>query len=298
MNAEPLLRDPIQISSTGNPKIKELRAIRQSRKPASTPLHPELPVHRFLVEGIRHVGELVEAQAVGKTYARLEALYAAPELLKSEFGQKLFSEQSQRGLPCYTVTKEVFASVAEKDNPQGLLAVAQPTPPRLEDLFPAGFPWLTALVAPQDPGNIGTILRTIDAVGASGLLLLENSADPYHPSSIRASMGTSFWLPVISTSFGEFIQWARRYDYRLYGTSAHGALNYRGGSSATTNPTYTRPCVLLMGSEREGLTAEQRTACDFLIGLPMRGRATSLNLAVAAGVMLYTMAEKSSADCQ
>ena len=267
------------ISSKANDKIKLVRALRQAKARQESGL--------FLVEGIRHVGELVEAQAAGKTYAALETIYYAPDQLKSEYGQKMVAEQARRGVNCLAVTREVFATLAEKDNPQGILAVARPTPPALSALSSREYPWLVALVAPQDPGNIGTILRTLDAVGASGLLLLDNSADPYHPGAVRASMGTLFWLPVVQATFQEFLLWSSQpiasAAYHLYGTSAHGGCDYRGVQK------YAQPCILLMGSEREGLTEAQRQACELLVGLPMRGRATSLNLAVATGALLFEM---------
>src|SRR5690606_31870596 len=114
------------------------------------------------------------------------------------------------------------------------------------DLVPESFPWGVALVAPQDPGNVGSILRTIDAVGASGLLLLDSSVDLYHPGAVRASMGAIFWLPVVHATFDEFAAWSRRNGYHIFGTSAHGARDYREVTD------YPRPCILLLGSEREG----------------------------------------------
>jgi len=161
----------------------------------------------------------------------------------------------------------------------------------LEALHPGNFAWGVALVDPQDPGNLGAILRTIDAVGASGLLLLQGDprqpavVDPYHPSAVRAGMGASFWHPVVSASFDDFSRWAAQYGYHIYGTSAHASLDYRGVHA------YQQPCILLMGSEREGLAPQQAARCEALIRLPMRGHGSSLNLAVATGVMLYAMAE-------
>jgi TrmH family RNA methyltransferase len=130
------------------------------------------------------------------------------------------------------------------------------------------------------------ILRTIDAVGASGLLLLDGGVDAYHPSAVRASMGALFWRPTLSLSFGGFINWTQKHAYHLYGASSHGDVDYREVE------VYASPSILLLGSEREGLTSEQSGYCEKLIRLPMRGRATSLNLGVAAGVLLYDMLEK------
>ncbi|MBN1145856.1 MAG: RNA methyltransferase [Anaerolineales bacterium] len=257
------------IASRTNPKIKRARALRERKARRES--------GAFLVEGIRHVGEAVEAGAA------LEAVFYAPDLLDSGFARSLIEKLSREGVDCIATTAQVFASLADKENPQGILAIVRQPERRLEDLAPANFTWGVALVTPQDPGNLGAILRTIDAVGASGLLLLEQGVDAYHPSAVRASMGTLFWRPVVSASFAEFAAWARRNAYHVYGASAHAALNYHQVEA------YDRPCILLMGSERQGLTPEQAAACQQLVRLPMLGRATSLNLAVATGVMLYAM---------
>jgi TrmH family RNA methyltransferase len=257
------------ITSRRNAKIKLARALRQRKHRDASGL--------FLVEGIRHVGEAVEAGA------HIEAIYYAPELLTSQFAQDLIDRQSAHGLPCYALAADVFDSLVEKENPQGILAVVHQGRLSLSGLSPRKFPWGVAVVEPQDPGNVGTIFRTIDAVGASGLILLENSVDPYHATAVRASMGALFWHPVVTASFVEFAGWARENRYHVYGTSAHAERDYREAE------VYRRPLVLLMGSEREGLSDEQAAICEQLVRLPMRGKVTSLNLAVATAVMLYEM---------
>ena len=154
-----------------------------------------------------------------------------------------------------------------------------------KNLIPEKFPWGVALVAPQDPGNLGAILRTIDAVGASGLILLDSSVDLYHPSAVRASMGTLFWYPVVMSSFSDFASWTGTRHYHVYGSSARADHDYQDAKP------YRTPRILLMGSERDGLTDEQRAVCEMVVGLPMMGRSSSLNLAVAAGILLYAMSE-------
>lgn len=256
------------ISSKSNPRIKQIRALYQRKGRDESGL--------FVVEGIRHVGDAVQAGAA------LEYLCYAPEQLTSPFALDLIRQQEGRGLACLAVSAETFEGLASKENPQGILAVVRQPSYSLASFGPSSLPWLVALVSPQDPGNIGTILRSIDAAGASGLVLLDQGADPYHPSAVRASMGALFWYPLIRAGFGEFSAWARSHGYRLYGTSAHGSSDYR-------QMAYEKPCVLLLGSEQKGLTDEQTAACDALIALPMRGKVTSLNLGVAAGIMLYAM---------
>jgi RNA methyltransferase, TrmH family len=267
------------LNSRSNPKIKQVRQLLGQRKERERS-------GLFVAEGIRHVGEAVEAQA------RVEYICYAPDILTSDFAYKLIDEQSQREIPCYAVDKDTFTGMAGKENPQGILAVIRIPHSKLDSLSVREFPWSVALVAPQDPGNIGAILRTIDAVGASGLLLLDDpssnqySADPYHPSSVRASMGSIFWYPLITADFSEFVHWVRANGIKVYGTSAHATQDYRQVGR------FERPLVLLLGSEREGLTPAQSAVCDMLLKIPMQGRVTSLNLAIATGLMLYTISDR------
>jgi len=256
------------LTNPRNPDIKQARQLHQRKTRDATGL--------FIVEGIRHVGEAVAAGAAVQYFCY------APDLLKSEFAHDLLEKQRQAGARVYALAPEVFRSLADKDNPQGILAVVRRPHLPLAHLQPSTHPWLVALVAPQDPGNIGTIIRTIDAVGASGLILLDGGADPGHPNAVRASLGALFWMPVVSASFTEFAAWAAAQKYQLIGASEKGSVDYRQAN-------YSRPCLLLMGSEREGLTPNQEAVCNLVVRLPMVGRVTSLNLAVATGVMLYAM---------
>ncbi len=258
------------ITSRQNPKLKQARALHTRKGREESGL--------FLVEGIRHVGEAVEANFP------LDSIFYAPERLRSEFAREMIAQAGARGVDIYETPADLFATLAEKDDPQGVVAVARQRTVPLASLTPATHPWLVAALTPQDPGNIGTILRTLDAVGANGLILLEGGTDPWHPTSVRASMGALFWLPVVSAGWGEFAAWAG--EYAVFGTSARGTADYRAVE-------YPRPCILLLGTEREGLTAEQTAACTQLVRLPMEGHVSSLNLAVAAGVMLYAMKQGS-----
>jgi TrmH family RNA methyltransferase len=263
------------ISSKSNLKVRQIRDLQQSSKRRESGL--------FIAEGIHHVGEAYDAMLAGKVVIH-QILYA-PGRLTSTFAQNLITSFEKLNVPCYPTTNDVFKSVAEKENPQGILAVLQQPKSALKYLDETIFPWGVAIVDPQDPGNIGAILRTIDAVGASGLILLDGGVDPYHTSSVRASLGTIFWYPVIQESFDEFCKWIKLHGYWLVGTSAKAKEDYRN-----VDLSY-RPVILLLGSEREGLTDKEKNLCDLLIRLPMRGKATSLNLAVSAGILLYAMQE-------
>jgi TrmH family RNA methyltransferase len=264
------------LTSRSNPRIKQIHQLLRQRKVRDSSA-------LFVAEGIRHVGE---ACAAG---AGVEYIVHAPQTLTSDFARQLIREQAEKGILCLAVSEDVFRDLASKDNPQGIMAVLRQPRLKLEDLSAAAFQWGVALVAPQDPGNIGSILRTIDAVGASGLLLVDDtnnnqySADPYHPSSVRASMGSIFWYPVVNTTFFNFTRWVRANGFHIYGTSSHSSKDY------LEMEKYERPLILLMGSEREGLTSDQSAGCDDMLRIPMLGRVTSLNLAIATGVMLYSI---------
>lgn len=255
------------ITSSSNPIIKQARALRQKKARDESGL--------FLVEGILHVGEAAEAGW------EFELLLYCSERLKSEFGRQLVEKLIHNGVRCQPVSESAFESFAEKENPQGIAALVRQKQRGLSDIAP--FSFMVAVVAPQDPGNVGTILRIIDAVGADGLILIDGGVTPYHPSAVRASMGTLFWKPFYSATFAEFAGWAKQGGHRLIGTSAHATADYRQMHLDA------RPTVLLLGSEQKGLLPGQLAACDDLISLPMRGRATSLNLAVAVGVFLYAL---------
>ncbi len=263
------MNEPIHITSRQNPHIRQIRALAQRKQRAEQGL--------FVVEGIHPIGAAVEAGAL------IEYLLYSPDLLTSEFAKSLVARAAEKGVRVFTTTPEIFASLADKENPQGLLAVVRQFPHPLDSLNPENFAWGVALVSPQDPGNLGTILRTIDAVGASGLLLLDHAADPYHPTAVRASMGALFWKPIVQSSFADFAAWAKSHGYHVYGSSARGDTPYADAA------LYRRPAILLLGSEREGLTPEQTQLCEVILRLPIEGHATSLNLAVAAGVLLYNM---------
>lgn len=254
------------ITSRANPKLKLIRALRQRKERDAAGL--------FIVEGITHVAAALQ------TGAPLEYVCYAPDLLVSSFARELIQAHAARGLPCYPVAADVFESISEKDHPAGIIAVARQMRRTLDELTPATFDFGVALVSPQDPGNVGAILRTIDAVDASGLILLDGGVDVYHPGAVRASLGAVFFKPVAAATFDEFAAWIYRHHYHLIGTSARTGHDYRA-------VRYSLPLILLMGSEQKGLSDRQKAICSEMARMPMLGRVTSLNLAVATGIVLY-----------
>ena len=251
------------ITSSSNPLIKQARSLRQKKARQESGL--------FLVEGIHHVGEALEAKW------DVESILFAPDLLISSYARDLIARLGSKPQP---VSTEVMESLADKENPQGILALVRQKEARFSDLHSAKT--CVALVSPQDPGNVGTILRTLDAVGVDALFLLDGGVDVYHPTAVRSSMGTIFWKPIVHASFADFVFWAKGKHIQLIGTSAHADVDYH-----TLVPRH--PWVLVLGNEQKGLTIDQAKACDVTVSLPMKGRVSSLNLSVAAGVLLYAL---------
>jgi TrmH family RNA methyltransferase len=256
------------ITSSANPTIKAIRALRQRKEREGRGL--------CFVEGIRQVAEALACDAP------VEQLIVAPELLTSAFAHELLARERAAGAPVLEVSREVFAGLSQKDGPQGLAAVLRQRWARLADVRLDAPPGWVALLEPADPGNLGAIVRTADAVGAAGLMLVGPSADPYDPAALRASMGAAFAVPLLRCSWEEFAAWKAASGAYLLGAADSAPAHFQ----AIAHP---QPLVLLMGSERHGLSVEQQALCDQLVRIPMRGRADSLNLAVATGVMLYEL---------
>jgi RNA methyltransferase, TrmH family len=254
------------ITSQSNARIKQIRSLRNRREREQTGL--------FFIEGIRIVVEAVQSGA------QIETLVVAPDLLKSQLGQEIVRQEQERGVPILEVSAEVFKSLSVKEGPQGIGAVVHEHWVPLDEVRLTNDLCWIALDAAQDPGNIGTIMRTSDAVGGTGIMLLGNCADPYDPSALRASMGAVFSQRLVKASFADFAHWKERHHYTVVGTSDSAKLDYREAH-------YHPPLVLLMGSERQGLSAEQQALCDMMVCIPMVGHSDSLNLSVATGIVLY-----------
>ncbi len=260
------------ITSLSNPLIKQARALRQRKTRDETGL--------FLVEGLHPIGQALDAG-----WLAVHILFA-PELLTSEYGLDLVKRVTQPEATiqgggqqiAQPVSTRVMESVTEKENPQGILAILHKKQWKIAELVPvrSGL----ALISPQDPGNLGTILRTMDAVVADALLLIGGGVDPYHPTAVRASMGALFWKPVLQMSFDELLSQAHKLGWQLIGTSAHAETGYQDFSPKP-------PWILVMGNEQKGLSERERAACEVVVSLPTRGKVSSLNLGVAAGILMY-----------
>jgi len=225
------------------------------------------------IEGIRIVYEAI-LQGID-----FSEILVSPELSKSDIIKEIQAKAESNGIPITELSKKVFASISTKDGPQGLAAVIKQKWFSLDEvsILPGS---LVALYEVADPGNLGTILRTCDGVGASGVILIGNCTDPYDPTAVRASMGAVFSQKTIKSTVEEFRKWVIENSRVVIGTSDHAQIDYRKGN-------YVSNTILLMGSERQGIPVDLEKICDDIVSIPMRGSCDSLNLAVATSILLY-----------
>ena len=252
-----------KITSAANPQIKILKSLHTKKGRAESGL--------FLAEGARLA---VEAAELG---VWPEILVYAAAALKRPHVAKLIEDAVRQRLFVIETSEGVLAQVSKRDNPQTVIgAYAQ----RLSPLEAIESETIIALEGVRDPGNLGTILRTADATGAGGVVLLGESCDPFSIEAVRASMGSIFAVKIARASFEDLLM--RKRGAQLIGASLKGsALNIEAPAP--------KRAIVLMGNEQSGLPAHMEDACELLVKLPMRGRADSLNLAVATAVMLYDL---------
>jgi len=256
----------MQISSASNPKVKFIRKLKDKKTRQETGL--------FYIEGLRIV---IEAFA---QKAPVETLIVNYDLMQNERGLDLVNQAKQQQVEVLEVSRDIFLSIALKENPQGLAAIARQQTHKLDDLSLKNFGLWTAFDSIADPGNLGTVMRTMDAVGGRGIILIDNSVDPYDPSAIRASMGALFSLRIVKTGLAEFTKWKKAHPVMMIGSSDKAVERY-------SEISYPKELILLMGSERQGMQPELEKLCDKVVRIPMVGSSDSLNLSIANAVILY-----------
>ena len=231
---------------------------------------------RAYVEGVRFLCTALDAKV------EIDAVVTSPQL-ESPVGRRLVQSLARRGVPILRLTDAELASLSVLDSPQGIGAVIRQRWTTLDDDTVAPRDrhalWV-AVDRVQKPGNLGSLLRTCDAVGARGLLLLHRDVDPYDPIVVRATMGSLFTLQLARAAPSVLREWNRHGGHYFVGAGLEGSHDYRAIS-------YARPLVLLLGSERQGLSDAQRALCDTIVRIPMVGGCDSLNLAAAGAVLLY-----------
>jgi TrmH family RNA methyltransferase len=227
------------------------------------------------VEGVRFLATAVDAGVP------VEAVVVAPARLESPLGRTLAARLKRRGVPELRLDDAAFTSLSLLDEPQGIGAVVRQRWSRLDaaDADDRDGLWV-ALDELHKPGNLGSLMRTCDAVNARGLILLGGAVDPYDATVVRATMGSIFAQRLVRTSPASLRRWNRYGGHVIVGAGLEGSCDYRAIS-------YRRPVILMIGGERKGLSPVQSQLCDVVVRIPMKGRCDSLNLAAAGAVMLY-----------
>ncbi|HUZ23284.1 MAG TPA: RNA methyltransferase [Streptosporangiaceae bacterium] len=270
------------ISSAANPLIKRVRLLadRKHRRREGA----------FVVQGIQPVWQAVEAGA------DIETLIVAPELLRPAVAAAMVTRQEELGMPVARVSGTLFARIADREGPAGLAAIVRARPRPLAGLQVRAGSLFVALHEVGNPGNLGTIIRTASAAGAAGVILVGQTTDPYDPAAVKASMGAIFDVPVASAATAaEFLDWSAGHDITVAAATARA-------EQSCWDIDFPLPLAVLLGSEGDGLPpalldhlgqhgAGQHGAGQHgagrLVRIPMAGTAESLNLAVAAGILLY-----------
>jgi TrmH family RNA methyltransferase len=256
------------ITAFSNATVKRLRSLRDKKARRSERM--------FLAEGLRIIAE-------GRESGRLPEIIAfSAEGAKHPLAAEIIAETEAAGGDAIETSPDILSKMSGKDNPQMLLGAYSQPETALGRIDRSAAPLWICAQALRDPGNIGTILRTGDAVGAGGLILIDDCADAYSVEAVRASMGAIFTQDVATARWTDFIQWLRLGEGQLVGTSLKATQDY-------LEAKYQSPCFLLIGNEQQGLPADYEAECDVLVKIPMAGRADSLNAAMATAVMAFAI---------
>ncbi len=256
-----------EVTSLANPIIKDIKNLTQKkgREESGT----------FMAEGLKLV---IDALELGWTIRTL--VYAKAAKGKPLVEQTAVKTVASGGL-VLEVSEKVISSITRRDNPQMVVGIFDQKWKPLRDIRPAAGETYVALDRVRDPGNLGTIIRTADAAGASGVILVGECTDPFSLETVRATMGSVFAMPVARASVDEFLSWRKSAGVSVVATHLAGSVDYR------TIDYKRKPVVLLMGNEQSGLPPELSSQADQLARIPQQGRADSLNLAIASAVMLF-----------
>ena len=253
------------ITSKSNTKIKDIRKLSDRKFRELNNL--------FYIEGVRIIAEALSCNW------NIKEVIVSPELIRDGYSLDLLKEIKERNIQIIEVDQTVFKSISAKDGPKGIGAVVYRNLSGLNTVIDKKGLWV-ALDRIQDPGNLGTIMRTAESVGVTGIILIDHCTDPFDLTSVRASMGALFSLLIVNCNSPEFIKLAQDNYLNLVGTSDSGTIDYR-------KINYQKDTILLMGSEREGLTSELKNICKNLVFVPMTGKSDSLNIAIATAVCLF-----------
>ncbi|MGF6254016.1 TrmH family RNA methyltransferase [Ensifer sp. LBL] len=256
-----------EVTSLTNPIIKDIRALTQKKHRDET--------RSFMAEGLKLVIDALDLGWKIKTLIYAKAAKGKPHV--EQVAAKTFA----KGGLVLEVSEKVLSTITRRDNPQMVVGIFEQRYQSLKDLKPQRGETYVALDRVRDPGNLGTVIRTADAAGASGVILVGETTDPFSLETVRATMGSVFAMPVARASVEDFIRWQKSAGVKVVATHLAGAVDYR------TIDYKSKPVVLLMGNEQSGLPEELAREAGALARIPQAGRADSLNLAIATGIMLF-----------
>jgi len=228
----------------------------------------------FYVEGVRNFVQVIDRGF------DISAILFSEKLLVAPLARKMVRSARRSGIPAISVTPEQFRRVSRTDRASGVGAIVRQRWSKLDDISPqAGLCWVV-LENVRSPGNLGTLIRTSEAVGGAGFIFVGGRTDPFDADAVRASMGALFAQKFVRTDFRSLGRWMRRHGCQAVGASPDGAADFHFFD-------YPRSTVLFLGEERQGLTQQQRDFCQHLVRIPMLGAADSLNLGVAGSLLMY-----------
>ena len=256
-----------EITSLANPIIKDIKTLSQKKVRDET--------GTFMAEGLKLV---IDALELGWT---IRTLVYAIEAKGKPLVEQVSAASLAQGALVLEVSEKVMASVTRRENPQMVVGIFETRWTDLKSITPKKDETYIALDRVRDPGNLGTIIRTADAAGASGIILVGETTDPFSLETVRATMGSVFAMPVARATVGEFLTWQESSGANVIGTHLEGSVDYR------TIDYTSKPVVILMGNEQQGLPPQLSSKANALARIPQTGRADSLNLAVATAVILF-----------
>ena len=293
---------PPLVTNPRDPRFRALRNLQTSQGRSQT--------NFYLIEGIRHLARAIEERAP------IESVFYDPSVLSNHFGRKLVRRLIASRVPTVRLATHLYRDLTLAAEPQGIGAVLRQqfvpmehfveiagkgtsslVPKRASNHVASATEGLYLAVESIDsPGNLGTIIRTAEAAGVSGIFLLGSSDDPFHPAAVRASMGSLFSQKLVRCSPQEFTAWSRAHGVTTVASSPSGLLDYRALrakelalSDRAKRWSRMGPAAILIGSEKRGLSPDLIESADFTVRISMRGHCDSLNVAVAAGVLLFEM---------
>lgn len=256
-----------EITSVSNPIIKDIKSLTQKKNRDAS--------NRFIAEGMKLVIDAIDSGW------EIEAFIYGKAAVEKPIVQKTAARVVAKSGLVLEVSEKVLSSITRRDNPQMVVGIFKQRFTPLQDIEPSNNQTYLALDRVRDPGNLGTIIRTADAAGVSGIILVGETTDPFSIETVRATMGSIFALPIVKSDVEEFIQWQNGKKISVIGSHLKGSVDYRQINYKDA------PCVLLMGNEQAGLPDELAEKCDQLARIPQVGDADSLNLAIATALMTY-----------